>query len=80
MAQTPSSFLLELGSPMPAFALPDAVGGGEVTHELLRGAPAALVMFLCNHCPYVVHVRGAIGALERDYAPRGVRLVGINAN
>ncbi|HEU4410397.1 MAG TPA: thioredoxin family protein [Polyangiaceae bacterium] len=80
MAQTPSSFSLELGSPMPVFALPDAVGGGEVTHESLRGAPAALVMFICNHCPYVVHVRGAIGALERDYTPRGVRLVGINAN
>lgn len=80
MALTPSSFSLEIGSPMPAFALPDAVGGAEVTSESLRGSPATLVMFLCNHCPYVVHVRGAIGAIERDYAPRGARLVGINAN
>jgi thiol-disulfide isomerase/thioredoxin len=80
MAKTPSSVLLALGAPMPAFALPDVVSGADVTSQSLQGVPATLVMFLCNHCPYVVHVRGAIGALERDYAPRGVRLVGINAN
>ncbi len=80
MARTLSSDVLALGSPMPEFALPNAVDGAVVTSASFAAAPATLVMFLCNHCPYVVHVRGAIGPLERDYAPRGVRLVGINAN
>ena len=80
MAVTPSPSLFALGSPMPGFALPDAVSGAEVTIDSLRGAPATVVMFLCNHCPYVVHVRGAVAALARDYAPKGVAFVGINSN
>jgi thiol-disulfide isomerase/thioredoxin len=45
-----------------------------------RGAPALLVIFLCNHCPYVKHVRAALAALTREYQARGVAIVGINSN
>jgi thiol-disulfide isomerase/thioredoxin len=46
----------------------------------VSGAPALLVMFLCNHCPYVKHVRSEIARLAREYQPRGVAVVAINAN
>ncbi len=77
MAKT--SMMLELGTPAPPFALPDT-DGRIVSLDDARGAPALLVMFICNHCPYVKHVRGELAALARDYAPRGVAVVGIMSN
>lgn len=74
-----SSTMLELGTPAPEFALPDTEGG-TVSLAELPPAPALLVMFLSNHCPYVKHLRGAIAQLARDYAPRGVQMVGIMSN
>ena len=78
MAKTPSS-MLPLGTPAPDFELPDPSG---TVHRLADhgDAPALLVMFICNHCPYVVHVREELARLGRDYGPRGVGIVGINAN
>lgn len=73
------STMLELGTPAPHFALPDTEGN-TVSLAELPPAPALLVMFLSNHCPYVKHLRGAIAALARDYAPRGVQVVGIMSN
>jgi peroxiredoxin len=73
------STMLELGTPAPDFALPDT-DGRTVSLADLPDAPALLVMFLSNHCPYVRHVRGAIADLARDYAPRGVQIVGIMSN
>jgi peroxiredoxin len=78
MAAVPST-MLDLGTPAPDFALPDT-GGDTVSLAELPPAPALLVMFLSNHCPYVKHLRGAIAQLARDYAPRGVQLVGIMSN
>jgi peroxiredoxin len=78
MAAIPSN-MLELGTSAPPFALPDTEGR-VVSLEDARGAPALLVMFLCNHCPYVLHLREAIARLGRDYAPRGVAIVGISSN
>lgn len=78
MAAVPST-MLDLGTPAPDFALPDT-GGDTVSLAELPSAPALLVMFLSNHCPYVKHLRGAIAQLARDYAPRGVQLVGIMSN
>jgi peroxiredoxin len=79
MALTPST-MLPLGTVVPAFSLPDAVSGRTVSSTDFSGAKALLVMFLCNHCPYVKHVRSELARLARDYQPRGVALVGISSN
>ena len=74
-----TSTMLELGTRAPDFALPDT-DGRTVSLDDFRDAPAVLVMFLCNHCPYVKHVRGALAELGREYAARGVGIVGIMSN
>lgn len=78
MAATPST-MLPLGTPAPFFSLPDPAGG-MVSLEDFGGAPALLVMFICNHCPFVKHLRGALAELGREYGERGVAVVAINAN
>ena len=76
---TPST-MLPLGTPVPPFALADVSSGKMVTLDDFVGKSALLVMFVCNHCPYVVHVMGELGRLGRDYLPRGVGVLAINAN
>jgi len=78
MAETPSS-MLDLGTRAPEFRLRDAVTAREVSSADFDGAAALLVMFICNHCPFVVHVREQIGRLARDYEGR-VAVVAINSN
>src|SRR5262245_11747110 len=78
MALTPST-MLGLGTEAPEFRLPDTAGK-MVALDDFAGAPATLVMFLCNHCPYVKHVRQELARLGREYQQRGVAVVGINAN
>ena len=78
MARTPST-MVPLGTPAPPFALPD-LDGRLVRLEDFADARALLVMFICNHCPYVVHVREPLARLVRDYQARGVAVVGINSN
>ena len=78
MALTPST-MLELGTKAPGFRLPDTEGK-MVALEDFAGAPALLVVFLCNHCPYVKHVRHELARLARAYQERGVAVVGVNAN
>ena len=78
MVAVPST-MLELGTRAPHFALPDT-DGRTVSLDDLRGAPALLVMFLCNHCPYVRHLRTALAELGREYQARGVAVVGIMSN
>jgi peroxiredoxin len=72
--------MLPLGTRCPDFDLPSAVDGRQVRRDDLRDAPALLVMFLCNHCPYVIHVREGITALAHEYLDRGVVVVAINSN
>lgn len=79
MSLTPST-MLAIGTPAPSFRLSDTVSGGLVALEDFASAPALVVMFLCNHCPYVIHVRAALAALVREYQGRGVAFVGINSN
>jgi peroxiredoxin len=79
MAATTST-MLPLGTKAPPFSLPDAATGRTVTSEDFGGARALLVMFICNHCPYVVHVRDELGRIAADYAARGLAVVAINAN
>jgi peroxiredoxin len=78
MALTPST-MLELGTRAPGFRLPDTEGK-TVALDDFAAAPAVLVMFLCNHCPYVKHVRQELARLGREYQERGVAVVGISAN
>jgi peroxiredoxin len=71
------SQMLELGSSAPGFSLPDPDGN---SHALADDASAYLVMFICNHCPFVVHVQQQLAQLGRDYADRSVAIYGINSN
>ena len=79
MARTPST-MLELGTPAPDFRLPEPATGTNVSLADLRGAKGLLVMFICNHCPYVKHIRSALAAFAREYQSRGLAIVGINSN
>jgi peroxiredoxin len=78
MALTPST-MLPLGTTAPDFKLPDTTGK-IVSPADFKDAPALLVIFMCNHCPYVVHIRAGLAQLARDYAPKRVAIVGINSN
>ncbi|HKK71694.1 MAG TPA: thioredoxin family protein [Candidatus Krumholzibacteria bacterium] len=79
MAATPST-MLELGTSAPDFSLPDTVGGGRVSRDDFADARALLVMFVCNHCPFVIHVREELARLAADYRNRGVAVVAVSAN
>lgn len=69
-----------LGTAAPDFTLPDAVSGRMFRLQDFAGSKVLVVLFICNHCPYVKHVRSALAAFARDYLPRGVAVVAINAN
>ena len=71
---------LELGQKAPHFQLLDVVSGTEVSTEDVRSAHALLVMFVCNHCPFVIHVEEELAKLGRDYGPKGVAMVAICSN
>ncbi len=70
--------MLALGTPAPDFKLPDA-GGKTVSLSDFRGKPV-LVMFICNHCPFVKHIRSELAKLGRDYQSREVGIVAISSN
>jgi peroxiredoxin len=73
--------MLGLGTEAPGFHLPDASAGGkEVALSDFGAAPALLVVFLCNHCPFVQHVAGELAALSRDLPSMGAAMVGISSN
>ena len=78
MSLTPST-MRDLGSPAPDFALP-STEDRVVSLSDFKDAKALLVIFLCNHCPYVKHVQHGLAALCREYRPRGVGIVGISSN
>ena len=80
MARTPSTMTLQLSQKAPAFRLPAVRDGREVSLTELSDAPALLVMFICNHCPFVVHVCQQLTQLATDYERRGVAIVAISSN
>lgn len=73
------SVMLPLGTAAPDFRLPDPEGK-IVSLADFTSAPALLVVFMCNHCPYVKHVAAGLAQLAREYQARGVAVVGINSN
>ena len=78
MARTPST-MLPLGFALPSFALPDAVSGRMVSASELAGKPA-VVIFICNHCPFVKHIRAELARFARDCRERQVGFVAISSN
>ncbi len=79
MAATYST-MLPLGTIAPGFTLDDAVTGATMSLEDLKSDRATVVMFICNHCPYVVHVREGLVALAEEYIRRGVAFIAIGSN
>lgn len=74
------STMLALGTAAPDFTLPDAVSGRSVSLADVAGDKGTLVMFLCAHCPFVLHVQEEIARLSRDYEAQPIGLVGISSN
>lgn len=74
------STMLALGAEAPAFTLTDAVSGKAVSLDDVAGEKGTLVMFLCTHCPFVVHVQKEIAKLSADYANKPLGIVGISSN
>ena len=79
MVKTPST-MSPLGTSAPDFSLPDPGSGEMVSLGDWSEAPALLVMFLSNHCPFVKHIADQLAEFGRDYAKRGLAIVAINAN
>ncbi len=79
MALTPSN-MLALGTAAPHFKLPDAISGKTLTINELRGELATVVMFICNHCPYVIHVNPEISRIASDFLSPKVNFIAISSN
>jgi peroxiredoxin len=71
--------MLALGTKAPQFRLPDPHGKW-VSLDDFKDAPALLVVFMCNHCPYVKHIRSKLAEVAKEYQAKGVGVVGINSN
>ncbi len=79
MSLTPSN-MIPLGSIAPGFELPDVVTGTKINLDDIKSDTATLIMFICNHCPYVKHVKSELVLLANDYMPRGATFVAISSN
>jgi thiol-disulfide isomerase/thioredoxin len=78
MARTPSTMVM-LGTKAPDFRLPDTVSGKQLSLKDVKGETATLIMFICNHCPFVKHVNAELISLANDYKGR-IGFVAINSN
>lgn len=72
--------MLPLGTKMPAFELPDTVTGRNISSKEFEGKAGLLVMFICAHCPYVIHLQDQLAKLGRDYAGNNLGILAISAN
>ena len=79
MAQTPSA-MVSLGTKAPDFTLPDTVSGKTLSLNDLKSDKATVIMFICNHCPFVKHVNKELARLANDYIPQGISFVAISSN
>lgn len=79
MALTPTK-QIPLGFEAPDFNLPDMISGRQLGFADIKGEKGTLVMFICNHCPYVKHVVHELVRLANDYRPQGIGFVAINSN
>lgn len=74
------SKMLELGTKAPGFKLNDTISGQEISFDQISGEKGSVVMFICNHCPYVIHVNRQIVDLANDYLRKGIGFVAISSN
>ena len=79
MARTPSN-MLPLGTTAPDFSLYDTVSGNTLSLNELKGEQATVVMFICNHCPFVIHVNKQLVKVANDYTPKGISFIAISSN
>lgn len=79
MALTESN-MLSLGTKAPDFVLPDTVSGKDIALKDVASDKATVIMFICNHCPYVIHVNEEIVRLAKDYQSKGVAFLAISSN
>ncbi len=71
---------IPLGFPAPDFSLPDTVSGRTLSFSDVRGKNATVVLFICNHCPYVIHVKEELARLACEYMPKGIGFAAISSN
>jgi peroxiredoxin len=74
------SQMLELGTPLPAFSLVDTTTGQTLSSDTLRGGSASVVAFICNHCPFVKHIREGLAEFGRYCEEQGVKMVAVSSN
>ncbi len=79
MAATPST-MIPLGTTAPGFMLLNPVTNTHTSLDDIKSDKATVVMFICNHCPYVKHINDGLVAIANDYIPMGVSFVAINSN
>lgn len=79
MARTPSN-MLPLGTQAPAFNLFDTVSGNNLSLDQLKGNQATVIMFICNHCPFVIHVNLEIVSIANSYTKKGISFIAISSN
>lgn len=79
MALTPSN-MLPVGTKAPAFNLPDVISGTDVSFDSIASDKGTVVMFICNHCPYVIHVNEELVRVANEYKEKGINFVAISSN
>ncbi len=80
MSLTPSNTNLEIGSSAPNFQLFEPLTGKVLSLDELKSDKATIVMFICNHCPFVIHISSGIAQFTKDYIDKGVSIIAINSN
>lgn len=75
-----ASNMLPLGAPAPEFSLPDAVSGNNLSLEQLKSPVATVIMFICNHCPFVQHIQPRLVEVASEYQNKGISFIAINSN
>lgn len=79
MALTPST-MMPLGTVAPNFSLPDTVSGNTISLSDIQSDVATVIMFICNHCPYVIHIQDELASLSKEYAKKGISFAAISSN
>jgi len=72
--------MVQLGTSAAPFTLPDVTSGKEVSLESLKGKVATVIMFICNHCPYVKHINSGMVQVANDYQAKGISFIAISSN